>query len=279
MSFRLLLSIVLLFMTGSLSAGEMVITIDDLPVVKNGRYDRAGQTEIVNGVMDALKRHRVKATGFVVGKKVVAPWQRDLLVSFLAAGHTLGNHTFSHPDLHQTGSGEYVADIDNCDRVLGNLAGKKRFFRYPLLHRGRDPEKRAVVQGWLRDHGYVVVPVTVDNDDYLYDVKYEAAMDANDTEAMGQIAREYIGHMLGQVDHFRKMADRKLGREIPHILLLHMNKINSVYLDELLTHLENTGWHFISVDEALADAVYDLPDRYTGPKGVSWLERIDSQSQ
>ena len=181
MSRRTLMAVFSLLLTGCLFAGEMVITIDDLPVVKNGRYDRAGQTEIVNGVMDALKRHRVKATGFVVGKKVVAPWQRDLLLSFLAAGHTLGNHTFSHPDLHQTGSGEFVADIDNCDRVLGSLAGEKRYFRYPLLHRGSDPEKRSVVQGWLRDHGYVVVPVTVDNDDYLFDVKYEKAIDVDPT--------------------------------------------------------------------------------------------------
>jgi len=257
-------------------SGEMVITIDDLPIVKQGRYGKEAQTEIVDQVMGVLKKHRVQAMGFVVGQKVTAPWQYELLKRFRDDGHLLGNHTFSHPDLNRTGAGEFVADIDNCDRILGNLAGTVRYFRYPLLHRGQDPEKRAVVGRWLSEHGYMVVPVTIDNDDYLYDTRYEEALDAGDDQAARQIGREYVAHMLGQVDHFRAMAERKVGREIPHILLVHMNRINASYLDELLTHLENAGWRFISIEEALADAVYELPDRYNGPKGVSWLERIDT---
>ena len=267
---------VLLFICPVL-AGEMVITIDDLPVVKQGRYDRQGQTAMLESVIAALNAHRVQATGFAVGNKVTGPWERDLLKRFRDAGHGLGNHTFSHPDLHRTGPGEFVADIDNCDRVLGRLAGPGRYFRYPMLHRGQDPMDRKVVQEWLKDQGYTVVPVTVDNDDYRFDTRYEEALDAGDDVAAEKIGRQYLGHMLGQVDHFRNMAAEKLGREIPHILLIHMNRINADCLDELLTHLENAGWRFISLEEALADAVYDMPDRYTGPKGVSWLERIDTQ--
>ena len=260
----------------SVFSGEMVITIDDLPIVKQGRYDRAGQTEIMEQVMATLKKHRVQALGFVVGDKVTAPWQYTLLQRFRDDGHLLGNHTFSHPDLNRTGAGEFVADIDNCDRILGNLTGNVRYFRYPLLHRGRDPEKRAVVERWLSDHGYTVVPVTVDNDDYLFDTRYEKALDDGDAQAAGQIGREYLAHMMGQVDHFRAMAERKVGREIPQILLVHMSRINAAYLDDLLTHLENAGWRFVSVQEALADSVYERPDHYTGSKGVSWLERIDT---
>ncbi len=276
MPIRVLSAVFLLICCANFSmAGEMAVTIDDLPVVKQGRYDRAGQTAIMESVMDALKKHRVTATGFVVGNKVTAPWQRDLLLRFRDAGHGLGNHTFSHPDLNQTGAGEFVADIDNCDRVLGNLAGPGRYFRYPMLHRGQDPDKRETVSGWLKDQGYTVVPVTIDNDDYLFDTRYEATLDAGDVAASSEIGREYLGHMLRQVDHFRTMTESKVEREIPHILLIHMNRINGDYLDELLTHLENAGWRFVSLEEALADSVYERPDTYTGPKGVSWLERIE----
>lgn len=257
-----------------LDAGEMAVTIDDLPVVKQSRYDREGQMFIMAFVMAALKKHRVTATGFVVGNKVTAPWQRDLLRRFRDAGHGLGNHTFSHPDLNETGAGEFVADIDNCDRLLGSLAGPARYFRYPLLHRGQDPDKRSSVSGWLQEQEYTVVPVTVDNDDYLFDARYESALDAGDDAAAAEIGREYLAHMLHQVDHFRKLAHQKLRREIPHILLIHMNRINADYLDQLLTHLKNAGWRFVSLEEALADTVYERTDHYTGSRGVSWLERI-----
>jgi hypothetical protein len=34
------------------------------------------------------------------------------------------------------------------------------------------------------------------------------------------------------------------------------------------------GWQFISLQEALTDPVYALPDSYAGTCGCSWLARI-----
>ena len=37
--------------------------------------------------------------------------------------------------------------------------------------------------------------------------------------------------------------------------------------------LKRRGYRFISLDEALKDKAYSLPDTYTGPVGISWIQR------
>ena len=59
-----------------------------------------------------------------------------------------------------------------------------------------------------------------------------------------------------------------------HVLLLHMNFLNSIFLDDLLLMLKNRGWVFIQLSEALKDPAYFISDNYCGKKGLGWLERI-----
>lgn len=55
-----------------------------------------GNTE---AILDALKKHNVSATFFVVGHFVEsAP---ELLKRMVAEGHTVGNHTYHHPDMSE----------------------------------------------------------------------------------------------------------------------------------------------------------------------------------
>lgn len=37
--------------------------------------------------------------------------------------------------------------------------------------------------------------------------------------------------------------------------------------------LHRRGYRFVSLAEALADPAYEVPDRYEGPRGPSWLQR------
>jgi peptidoglycan-N-acetylglucosamine deacetylase len=45
--------------------------------------------------------------------------------------------------------------------------------------------------------------------------------------------------------------------------------------DALFALAKKHGYKFITVDEALEDPVYNLPDNYTGPAGVAWLFHWD----
>jgi peptidoglycan-N-acetylglucosamine deacetylase len=52
---------------------------------------------------------------------------------------------------------------------------------------------------------------------------------------------------------------------------LHANELNADYFDELAL-MKKRGYKFISLEEALKDTAYKLPDA-PSTKGLSWLHR------
>ncbi len=162
--------------------------------------------------------------------------------------------------------------------VEKKLAGQKpagqKWFRFPYLREGKSAAQRDAGAKALAKQGYRNVPVTIDTDDWVYNDQYMKALaDGNAVKAL-EIGAAYLAHMQERTAHFDALAQKVLGREVPHILLLHMNKINADYLEELLGWYAQEGWQFVSVDKAMQDAFYDLPDVYVGPKGLSKLERV-----
>ena len=59
-------------------------------------FDNGPFPEVTPGVLDALARADAKATFFVVGRDAQDPARRPLLEAIHAAGHRIGNHTWSH---------------------------------------------------------------------------------------------------------------------------------------------------------------------------------------
>ena len=64
-----------------------------------------------------------------------------------------------------------------------------------------------------------------------------------------------------------------LGYEPPQVLLLHANELNADYFDELAHMIQQRGYAFVSLEDALQDPAYRHEDAYTGPRGLSWLHR------
>jgi hypothetical protein len=80
--------------------------------------------------------------------------------------------------------------------------------------------------------------------------------------------------MQERTAHFQALANTALGRDVNHILLVHINKINADHLDRLLDWYVSEDWVFISVKEALTDELYSAPDLYVGARGLSQIERV-----
>lgn len=88
----------------------VAITYDDGPV--------PGSTE---RLLDILKRKGVHATFFVVGRNANANPQ--VLRRIRDEGHTIGNHSYSHPDLARQSDGAIAAQLDDTDAALQKQAG------------------------------------------------------------------------------------------------------------------------------------------------------------
>ncbi|MCW6509100.1 polysaccharide deacetylase family protein [Lichenifustis flavocetrariae] len=113
--------------TLALADHEVVLTFDDGPV-------RATTPR----VLAALAKECVHATFFLIGRNAAA--EPSLVRQELAEGHTVGSHSFSHPDITLRGLTDAAAraDIDQGIRAV-NKAGygsddttpRVPFFRYP----------------------------------------------------------------------------------------------------------------------------------------------------
>lgn len=100
---------------------EVWLTIDD------------GPTGDTSAVLELLDRLNVKVTFFVKG--VLADAHVDHIAAMLAHGHTVANHTQTHPSGSYWCSlpGRVREEIDACNRVLTRLTGSApRWFRAPV---------------------------------------------------------------------------------------------------------------------------------------------------
>ena len=90
---------------------------------------------------------------------------------------------------------------------------------------------------------------------------------------MSRIVEAYLAHMREVVAFFEEYSVEVVGREMPQVLLLHANALNADHLGEVLFMLEDRGYEYVSLEEALSDPAYALADGYIGPRGLSWLHR------
>jgi len=87
-------------------------------------------------LLDVLARHDVRATFFMIGRFVR---QRPEIARAVAkAGHAVGNHTFTHPNLAFQPSVQTRIQIEECERALTDIVGEHtNLFRPP--YGGRRP--------------------------------------------------------------------------------------------------------------------------------------------
>jgi peptidoglycan-N-acetylglucosamine deacetylase len=81
-------------------------------------------------VLDILARYDVTASFFLTGSCAHA--SRELVRATAAAGHTVGNHTWSHPSLVGLTEEEFAEQVDRAGDMLAELAARPvRFVRPP----------------------------------------------------------------------------------------------------------------------------------------------------
>jgi peptidoglycan-N-acetylglucosamine deacetylase len=267
------------------SQRSVAITVDDLPGAIPGTDKGAGdlkELERINrAIPSILRAHHVPGIGFVNERKLQVTGERDaraaLLQMWLDAGMTLGNHTYSHADFQTTPLPQFEDETirgEVITRALLTSRGQtEQFFRHPFLNTGPTPEAKAAFEAFLKERGYRVAPVTVDDSDWMFNDILGRAIEKKDKKLAAKTKEAYLEYLDTVFDYFEGVSRKLFNREIVQILLLHDSALNAESLDALLTRLEKRGYKFVSLDEALADPAYATPDLFIGPQGISWLTR------
>ncbi|MDQ3803664.1 MAG: polysaccharide deacetylase family protein [Acidobacteriota bacterium] len=258
-------------------AREVAVTVDDLPAQWG---DLAVMREITPKLLDSFRRHGVPAVGFVNEGKLFVRGEVDerteLLRAWLDAGHELGNHTFSHILIDRHPLAAYQEDVirgETVTRMLLAERGRKlRYFRHTQLRTGPTAEYKRGLAEFLAARGYTVAPVTVDNQEWVFAHVYARAKERRDAETARRVAAEYVRYMEEVFDFFEKLSAESLGYEVKQTLLLHANELNADHFDALAAMMKRRGYTFITLERALTDPAYALPDAQD-KQGISWLNR------
>jgi peptidoglycan/xylan/chitin deacetylase (PgdA/CDA1 family) len=82
-------------------------------------------------LLEVLAAHGVQATFFLIGRYVES--RPDIVRRIVDAGHHLGNHTYSHPNLIFRSTAETRVEIEKCNHAIDAAAGiRAKFFRPPF---------------------------------------------------------------------------------------------------------------------------------------------------
>src|SRR5882672_6316110 len=259
---------------------QVAITIDDLPAGSANSMDAATITEMTTKLLTTLRDEKVPAVGFVNEKKVYKLGEVDerikALRMWLDYGFELGNHTFSHSSLNKVGLQAWEDDVVQGESVTRMLLAehnmKLRYFRHPFLDTGRDLQTRREAEAFLVARGYRIAPITLDAWDWAYAGVYEDAKRRGDPAAQDELAKSYLAYSDAEFAYAEQLSKQIVGYEPKQIILLHANQLEADHIGELLDLFRKRGYRFITLEDALGDQAYGLPDTFVGEDGTGWLD-------
>jgi peptidoglycan-N-acetylglucosamine deacetylase len=185
-------------LTHGTDPGQMALTYDDGP---NDPHTLR--------LLDVLAKHQVKATFFLIGKYVRQ--RPEIARAIRDAGHAIGNHTDSHPNLALVSATRLRQELENCRKALEDAVGAPvAIFRPPFG--GRRPN----VLRTVRSMGLEPVMWSVTGFDW----------NAPSAEAIvGKVAKQVGSRKQGEIvllhdgGHLGFGADRSRTVEATRILL------------------------------------------------------------
>jgi peptidoglycan/xylan/chitin deacetylase (PgdA/CDA1 family) len=259
---------------------EVSITVDDLPAGAAASMSASEIQEMTTKLVTTLRDQKIPVVAFVNERKLYKFGEVDgrinALKIWIDSGFELGNHTYAHTSLNRVTLKEWEEEVVRGETVTRWLLSQHnlrlRYFRHPYLDTGRDLETRRQAEAFLIERGYRIAPITMDAWDWMYARVYEDARRRGDASLEKQLVDSYISYTAQVFEYYEKFSHDLIGYEPKQILLLHANWLEADHIGEILELLRKRGYQFVSLEQALSDPAYSLPDTYIGEEGTNWID-------
>lgn len=181
-------------------------------------FDAGYENGNTPAILDALKKHRAPAAFFLVGNYLnTSP---DLVKRMVSEGHTVGNHTFHHPDMSKISTLEtFSKELTDLEALYQQVTGM------PMAKLYRPPQGKYSESNlrMAKELGYQTFFWSMAYVDW-----YEDRQPAREEALKKLTARIHPGAV---------------------VLLHSTSKTNGEILDDLLTAWENMGYRFGELKE------------------------------
>ncbi len=202
--------------------GHIVARTDTDRQVVALTFDDGPTDAFTDDVLAVLRDRGVRATFFVTGRETEA--NREAARAIVAAGHALGNHSYTHPQMVLMAPGTVAREIERTDAAI-RAAG----YEGPIYFRPPYGKKLLVLPWYLSRHGRTTV---------TWDVEPESYPEVRAS------AEGIVAHVLERVTP-------------GSIVLLHLmyesRATSREALPLLIDGLRQQGYAFVTVPELLGD--------------------------
>ena len=216
-------------------------------------------------ILQTLAAHRVSAALFVCGMRVDSEECAALLARWSAAGHSLGNHSYSHRYFHSAkmSVADFESEVERGEAVLrphlaraaSIASAPRRRFRFPFLKEGDTREKRDGARRALAKRGYTNGYVTIDASDWAFDARLTRRLRRDPSADTAPFRAAYVAHMLDRARYYDDLARTVVRRPVGHTMLVHHSLLNALFLGDVLDALVADGWTLIDAETAFTDAI------------------------
>jgi len=206
----------------------------------------------------ALREGGVKATLFVCGMRVDNDAGRRLLQAWNDEGHTLGNHSYSHPYFHsdKISLTQFEADVQKGENVVSGYPRFQKTFRYPFFKEGDTIEKRDGMRWWLMQRGYRFGRATIDASDWAIDGRLKKRLEKSPQADLNAYKNFYLDHLWARSRYYDELAQKTWGKPVRHTVLLHHRLLSALFVQDLIAMYRSRGWKVVDADYAFEDAIY-----------------------
>jgi peptidoglycan/xylan/chitin deacetylase (PgdA/CDA1 family) len=254
---------------------SVALTFDDLPAAGTTKLS---EVEAFNhAILKSLDRYHAPAIGFVIGQRVEeigGTAGAAILRDWVRRGYELGNHTLSHSDFNDLTVDEFKQEVVAGETTIRAALGKApRYFRFPDNHTGDSREKHDALAAFLAGRGYTLAVCTIDNEDYLFNRAYVKTIANQDAASAARLRAAYLAYTATEIDYYTDLHRKIFRHEIPHVMLLHVNRLNADVIEQVLNIFKQKQYRFVSLADALSDPAYKTPDTVLTKYGWMWAYR------
>lgn len=233
---------------------EYALTFDDAPMGDMEVY--SGKNRTIEFVKKITKNNLPPVMFFCNPKnKSEEIFERLKLLE--EYGQLLANHSMNHMDYHQNSMMDFRHEIFQAHEYLSQFKTYHHFFRYPYLREGDTPLKQTYIKDYLAitqiKHGYI----TVELYDWHINRILQNALINKYTINQQAFKELYLAIITESVTFYNQLATKSLGRIPAHIILLHANDLNALYILDIVKALNSIGGKMISPIKAFEDPISD----------------------
>lgn len=180
-------------------------------------FDAGFENGNTEPILDALKKHEISATFFLVGNYLdTAP---ELVERMLNENHEVGNHSYNHPDMTTKNLEEFTQEINQMSNHFKELTGEEISFYY-RPPQGKYSESNLI---WAQELGYKTVFWSLAYVDW-----YENDQPSHEEAIEKLTSRIHPGAI---------------------VLLHNTSKTNGEILDQLIQKWKEMGYSFKTLDQ------------------------------